>query len=86
MSVQVDQVQSHTFENKEENIKDIKQEKTLTFIPFGKYANIQFNELVKVTELKNGKIVETGKNYIRWLYSQTWLKENLKKSIEPYIK
>ena len=72
--------QSHTFTEKE-----TKEEKTFTSIPFGKYAHIPFEELSKLTEIKNGKVIFLGLNYMKWLNAQDWVKENLKSALKKYV-
>ena len=54
-------------------------------MPFGMYKYKPFEEIVKITEVKNGKDVQRGKQYLQWLYSQDFCKEGLKTAIKPYI-
>ena len=75
----VEVVSSHNFEEK-------KEEKPVVCMPFGKYKMMPFQDIAKITEVKNGRVIETGKQYLQWLNSQSFLKENLKKAIEPFIK
>ena len=84
MSVQVEVENSHSFSEKPPEKQNI--DKPFTSVPFGKYVHIPFEELSKLTEIKNGKIMNTGINYMKWLNSQDWVKPNLKSAIEPYIK
>jgi len=74
----VEVVSSHNFDDKEQ--------KPFTAVPFGKYIGIPFKELVQLTELKNGRVIEKGKNYLKWLYAQDWIKPELKVAIESYVK
>jgi len=80
----VEVVNSHTFEEKETK-KENKYKTQLTFVPFGKFAKIPLDDLVKITELKNGKLVYVGVSYLKWLDKQSWIKEELKTAIKPYI-
>ena len=97
MSSNIEVEQSHTFTDKNEqqvnttesqatSVKEEKKYNTpLTFVPFGKYAKIPFDDLVKITELKNGKLIYTGVSYLKWLNKQPWIKEELKTAMKPYV-
>ena len=54
-------------------------------MPFGKYKNMALSEIVKITEVKDEIIVARGKEYLRWIYEQTFPSQELKDAIQPYL-
>ena len=78
---QVVPVQSHTFIDKNEQ----KENKPLTTMPFGKYKSMSFEEIAKVTQLQNGKVIASGKQYLQWINGQEFVKQNLKDAIQKFI-
>ena len=38
-------------------------------MPFGKYRLMPLVDIARITELKNGKINNTGKNYLQFMIS-----------------
>ena len=84
MSVQVEVENSHSFSEKApEEVK--KQNKPFKVMPFGKYRLLPFDDIVKITEIKNGKLIYRGKEYLEWVFKQEFVKQDLKDAIKPYI-
>ena len=54
-------------------------------MPFGKYRLLPFDDIVKITEIKNGKLIYRGKEYLEWVFKQEFVKQDLKDAIKPYI-
>ena len=59
--------------------------KNISVMPFGKYKSQKFSEIVKITEVKDEIIVARGKEYLRWIYEQTFPSQELKDAIQPYL-
>jgi len=81
----VEIINSHNFEEKEKKPTK-KYDTPLNFVPFGKYAKVPFEDVLKITELRGGKIIETGKNYLIWLEKQAFINEDLKNAINSHLK
>ena len=53
---------SHSFSEKEQSeAKKQKIDKPFTIFPFGKYKGVSIEDVSKLTEIKNGKVINTGK-------------------------
>ena len=78
---QVVPVQSHTFVDKNEQ----NETKPLTAMPFGVFKGVKFEDIAKVTELKNGIVIQKGKDYLKWINGQEFVKQNLKDAIQKFI-
>ena len=75
---------SHSFTEKEQP-EAKKQKKPFKVMPFGKYRLMSLVDIARITELKNGKIINTGKNYLQFIYDLEYVKEDLKDAIKPYL-
>ena len=54
-------------------------------MPFGKYKAHKISDIVKITETKDGKVNPVGKQYLHWVCSQSFPKQDLKDAIQLYL-